>query len=1022
MTPHNSGVNKFNVALADISKMPVLTAGVLSDAAALLAKEGCYALETDRVGIWTTSEDVKILKSVAYYNSETGECAVQEDFALETRQEYVKQLHTERLIVINDIQAPNPLSDLVDEYGPNICSLLDAPIRIDGKLVGVVCIEQDKNGAYPFNRIWTADEQNFASSLADFMALALARNERLHLMKRNETLMNNLPGMAYQCINNPPDFTFTYVSDGSYDLMGYMAEELTGNSSLKFFDMVHPDDAETLAKQNEVTLSVGLPLDTTFRIITKDGSIKWIWERSSVVEFTPEGRAYVLEGFYADITERKRLEDAEAASKFKSDFLARMSHEIRTPMNAIMGLSELTLREELPPAAIEFITAIKHAGENLLDIINDILDISKIESGQLEILTEEYMLSSLINDVINIVRPKALDSRLTMVINTDSNMPGAYIGDVVRIRQIMLNIFCNAVKYTDKGYVSFSIEGKPINENYTNLIIKVEDSGRGIKKEDLAVLFDEFTRFDIKRNRYEEGTGLGLAITNKFIKAMDGKIHVDSEYGKGSVFTVVLPQKTANNARLAQVKNPGSHKVLVYEQREVCKNSLNRAMMDLGVMYSHVSTAQGFRDELMKGGYTFVFVAVSLYDSVKGIYEEIESGSVIVLIAEFGEVIPVKNISVLTTPIFSIPLANILNGITDSYTRMFGRKLEAEFTAPEARVLVVDDINTNLIVAKGLMQPYDMMVDLCYGGAEAIKTVEAVHYDIIFMDHMMPEMNGIEATAHIRAMASPYYAQAPIVALTANAITGTKEMFLENGFNDFLSKPIDIGKLNAILKKYIPKEKQRKITDKAPIAATNEEHILIANIDTDKGILMTGGTAKGYIRILSIYHTDGFVILGKMKSALADKNYNLFTTHIHALKSASASIGADIISATAETLEMAGLRGDTPYINANIAAFTADFECLLENINQALLSRPKQKNADQAPVDMDAVKFDLAGLKSAFNDYDMPAINAIIKKLQNIAHVPVIGAKINKIFECKISGEYDEAMGLIDEVLAEWVG
>jgi len=1009
--------NKFNIALANISKTPVLTAGVLSDAAALLAKEGCLALDTNRVGIWTTTDDAKILKSIAYYSDDIGECAVQEDFALENRQEYVRLLRSERLIVINDIRLPNALSDLVDEYGPKICSLLDAPIRIDGKLVGVVCIEQDKNENYPQNRAWTTDEQNFASSLADFMALALARNERLQLMKRNETLMSNLPGMAYQCINNPPDFTFTYVSDGSFELMGYTPEELTGNSALKFFDMVHPDDTESLTKQNEVTLSVGLPLDTTFRIVTKDGSIKWVWERSSVVEFTPEGRAYVLEGFYADITERKRLEDAEAASKFKSEFLAKMSHEIRTPMNAIMGLAELTLREKLPEAAAEFVSAIKHAGENLLDIINDILDISKIESGQMEIKAEEYILSSLINDVINIVNPKTLDSRLRLSVDIDSNMPSAYLGDVVRIRQIMLNLLSNAIKYTDAGFVSFSIAGKYINENNINFIIKIEDSGRGIMKENIPMLFEEFTRFDVKMNRDKEGTGLGLAITNNYIKAMNGETHVESEYGKGSTFTVILPQKIINHNKLAQVIDPGKHNVLVFEQREACVNSITQAMNNLGITYKIVSSASEFHDELISGSYSFIFLAAVLHDSVKSIYGKIKTDAMTVLIAEFGEVVPAKNISVLITPIFSIPLANILNGVPDNYTQTFIKKFEAEFSAPDAKVLVVDDIDTNLIVAKGLMQPYNMKIDLCSCGAEAVEAIKSVRYDIVFMDHMMPEMDGMEVTALIRKMPDPYYKQVPIIALTANAVTGTKEMFMENGFNDFLSKPIDITKLNTILNKWIPKEKQHEFTGEFSPPSTGEADINIAGIDVGKGIVMTGGTIDGYIKILSAYLSDGNNVLEKIKVCLDDGRFDLFTTHVHALKSASASIGADAISASAETLEMAGLRGDTGFIHANADSFSRNFEALLENIKKALSSLPKNEATDYTLINIDAVKDELIMLKAAFNDFNTPVINTITKNLQHIAGAPGIGDKIDSIIKFKMSGEYEEAILIIDKLL-----
>jgi PAS domain S-box-containing protein len=727
--------SKFSNALANISKMPILTAGVLEDAAAVLAKEGCLALNTHRVGIWTTTDEAKQLKSVAYYDMVAGEHAVQDDFILDNRQEYVKLLRAERLIVINDIREPNALSDLVDEYGPNICSLLDAPIRIDGNLVGVVCIEQDRSGEYPIRREWTMDEQSFASSLADFMALALARNERLQLMKRNKTLMSNLPGMAYQCINNPPDFTFTYVSDGCFDLVGYTAEELTGNSALSFFDMVHPDDAETLAKQNEVTLSIGLPLDTTFRIVTKDGSIKWVWERSSVVEFAPDGRAYVLEGFYADITERQRLETAEAASKFKSDFLAKMSHEIRTPMNAILGMVELALREELPAAAREHTLTIKQAGNNLLSIVNDILDFSKIESGQLDLVPAGYSVAALLSDVINIIKIRALDSSLRFEVNADPHMPRELYGDSMRIRQIILNLLGNAIKYTEKGFVSFLVKSECVGTNAVNLIITVEDSGIGIREEHIDKLFDEFSQFDLSVNQGKEGTGLGLAITHSLVKAMNGDIHVASEHGKGSAFTITLPQRVINGSVIANVENPKAHGVLIFERREFCVRSIARAMDELGINYTVAASPSDFHDGLQSGRYSHAFAAASLYEDIKGIMGTRKDDVKIVLVAEFGEAVAERDVAVLTTPVYSIPVADILSGVTDGYIQIADDGFSVGFIAPDIRVLVVDDINTNLKVAEGLMRPYQMRLDLCSGGAEAIEAAKANPYDLIFMDH-----------------------------------------------------------------------------------------------------------------------------------------------------------------------------------------------------------------------------------------------------------------------------------------------
>ncbi len=327
-------------ALAKITRNPALTAGVFLDAVNMIAREGCVALKASRIGIWMIEHERNVLANSTVFEHKTDEYGVQDDFPLDTRPNYIPLLTTERLIVINDIRTDNVLPDLQQSYDETVMSLLDAPVRVGGELVGVVCIEQNF-----IQRNWTTDEQNFASSLADFTALALEARERKKTMdalnesmRRTEALMSNLPGMVYQCLNDPPDFTFTFVSEGSYALTGYTPIELMHNNALKFFDMIHPDDVEPLEKLNQETLVVGLPLDTTFRMIMKDGSVKWIWERSRVVETHPDGTPLLLEGFYTDITEQRRLEAAELANRAKSEFLANMSHEIRTPMNAILGM------------------------------------------------------------------------------------------------------------------------------------------------------------------------------------------------------------------------------------------------------------------------------------------------------------------------------------------------------------------------------------------------------------------------------------------------------------------------------------------------------------------------------------------------------------------------------------------------------------------------------------------------------------------------------------------------------------
>jgi signal transduction histidine kinase/CheY-like chemotaxis protein len=402
---------------------------------------------------------------------------------------------------------------------------------------------------------------------------------------------------------------------------------------------------------------------------------------------------------------------SENANKSKSRFLSTMSHEIRTPMNAVIGISELVLRENITPRVRDYITQIKQAGSGLLAIINDILDFSKIESGKMEIQPVKYMLSSLLNDVVTIIGIRLYEKSLEFKVDIDNSLPHLLLGDEIRIRQILLNLLSNAAKYTKEGFVKFKVSGEITGKETVNIKFSVSDSGIGIKEEDLKNVFGNFVRFDANKNRNIEGTGLGLAITYSLVKIMGGDVSATSVYGKGSTFTVVLPQK-------------------ILDARPIAKN-------------------------------------ISTYEN------------------------PAVNTSA-DQPDFAV-----------------------SFAAPDARILIVDDISINLFVAEGLLAPYRMQIDSCTSGEEAIALTEKNHYDLILMDHLMPGMNGIEAVAGIRAMeekrrekGQASQNRVPIAALTADAIVGMKEMFLENGFDDYISKPIEISTMNVLIKKWIPKEKQ----------------------------------------------------------------------------------------------------------------------------------------------------------------------------------------------------------------------
>ncbi len=799
----SSSGSELSSALAKITRNPSLTSGNLLEAIQMISREGCEALQVSNVGIWTVNNDNRVLHNIATYILDKAACTLQEDFSFEARHTYMEKLATERLLVINDIRKSTELADLNESYSPDVCSLLDAPVRVGGELVGVVCIENNHHV-----REWSKEEQNFASSLADMTALALEATARKKNMddleesrRRTETLMSNLPGMVYQCLNDPPDFTFTFVSEGAYQLTGYTPEQLMHNNALKFLDMIHPDDAETLEKLNQETLVMGLPLDTSFRLVMADGSIKWIWERSRVVETNPDGTPHLLEGFYTDITEQRQLEAAALASKAKSEFLANMSHEIRTPMNAIVGMSELVMRENISPVVAEYMRNIRSASGTLLSIINDILDFSKIEAGAMELIPCKYAMASFISDVSAMTFIRLKDKPIRFILDDDPALPAEIYGDFTKVKQILINLLTNAVKFTQEGHIRLTIRHHDAGNGKIRLKIAVEDTGMGIRQKDLPMLFEHFTQLDTKKNRSIEGTGLGLAICKKLVGLMNGTISVESVYGQGSTFSFEIDQECAGYAPMCVVEEPGDVNVGIYMRDELFAGTITGKLNAMGCKFAVLSAPPA------DGEFTHLLLGPELASELSG--RSLPSTRLIVL----GENYLNSDNALAAAQRINMPfsahmLANLLSNRDATYTPETGQENSASsLRLSDTRILVVDDIDINLIVAESLLEDYGAEVVAARSGKEALNILKRNKFDIVFMDHMMPEMDGVETTALIRRQPEPWCRETPIIALTANAISGVKEMFIENGMNDFLAKPLEVDALKHMLERWVPEHK-----------------------------------------------------------------------------------------------------------------------------------------------------------------------------------------------------------------------
>ncbi|MDR2571442.1 MAG: GAF domain-containing protein, partial [Oscillospiraceae bacterium] len=461
--------SRLRATASEITRSPTISAGDIEAAAHIITKTACQTLNTSRVGFWRMLPDGDNIERQTRYDMDTGVDDSHIIFDVTEHPEYEKRLKSGQLVVMNNEKETNEMFTFLGEDDEGICSTLEAPAFVDGKVVGTLCVEQRTCEAYPDGREWTIVEQGFTSSLASLIALAVSGYERL-----------------------------------------------------------------------------------------------------------------------------KAYNEAELANKTKSNFLAKMSHEIRTPMNAITGMAELALREEMTDSVRDHISTVKQAGANLLSIINDILDFSKIESGSMQIVSDEYLFSSMLNDVISIISMRAFDSQIRFAVNIDSNIPDVLKGDETRIRQVLLNILSNAVKFTDMGYVLFSVNGEITGDNEIFLTMGIKDSGRGIKEEEIGKLFEDYSQLDNESDKEIEGTGLGLPIALNIIKAMGGDILVESEYGKGSLFTVTLPQEIGRPEKMAVVENASDISVLLYELRTTYAFSIAKAFDNLGLNHELASDEEKF--------------------------------------------------------------------------------------------------------------------------------------------------------------------------------------------------------------------------------------------------------------------------------------------------------------------------------------------------------------------------------------------------------------------------------------------
>ncbi len=681
--------------------------------------------------------------------------------------------------------------------------------------------------------------------------------------------------------------------------------------------------------------------------------------------------------------------EIEKSAQAKSDFLANMSHEIRTPMNAVLGMAEMALREDMSSSARNYLHQIRASGKNLLVIINDILDFSKIESGKMDIMPVTYEPLSTINDIASIINSRIGDKNIEFTMDVSPELPTKLLGDSVRVQQILINLLNNAVKFTAHGHVSLKIDFERISGDKIALKASVSDTGTGIKKEDMEKIFRSFQQVDSKRNRNVEGTGLGLAISRQLLMLMDGSIKVESEYNVGSTFSISLPQKVVCEAEPIQTDEKTINAALIIDNIYVRKQ-VEKDLGRIGAKYTDMEVAQTYD----LSSYEFLIVERQQFSEKIEKFFSQNPNNKCIIIDDFDseEKSKLPNVRIIRKPVYYLNLYYAL-GLINEYMR--DETYFAEdfvFIAPEARVLIVDDNHVNLTVAKGLIEPLKMQVDTACSAMETIEIIKRVPYDIIFMDHMMPEVDGVETTHIIRRLI-PSYANVPIIALTANAIEGTKEMFINEGMNDFVAKPIDVKDIVSKIRKWLPQNKIIPVDESSTSESKKSEklpEIKQLNVNEALGLL---GSEELFWSVLKEYYCSISKKSFLIEQFYHNEHWKDYTIEVHSLKSTSRQIGADELSALAAELERAGHDGDIGLIyektETMLAKYRAYKEILKPYFPECELAEAK-KVAEPAEI-----LHMLDDLRAALDDFDTLAIDDAIEKMSGYK----FDNEYNKLFQ-----------------------
>lgn len=814
--------------------------------------------------------------------------------------------------------------------------------------------------------------------------------------------------ICYKCHAGLTDFAAPIMANGK------MIGTFTGGQVLT----EPPDEKHIRKTARELGIDEDLYVDAVHKIKiidldTLDRCTEFLYTISNVLSNI---------GYHGHLSHLANLEIAKVA-QMKSDFLANMSHEIRTPMNAVIGMAEMALREDISPAARDYIYQIKASGKTLLAIINDILDFSKIESGKMDIISEPYIPMSIINDVANTIITRIANKDINLIFDINPDIPYELIGDSIRIKQILINIANNAVKFTNTGHVTITMDYKKTSDTEIKLMFSVEDTGIGIKAEDMSKLFSSFSQLDSKRNRNIEGTGLGLAITKQLLSLMNGNISVESEYGHGSTFSFYFPQQIHNGKPSIEIKKETPVIVAGLTDDPVVAAQLKKDAERLNAIY--IKMHDNSREALLgieKVQYFFIDYVLFTPETEEWVKAHPDITVIIMVNFNTNPKYNIPNLKVIKKPLYALNMATIFND--EDFHSIYDDSTNDAFmfTAPNAEILIVDDNAINLTVAEGLLEPMKMKIDTANSGKDCISKISVKHYDLIFMDHMMPELDGIETT-HIIRRFHPEYNDVPIIALTANAVDGTRDMFLNEGMNDFVAKPIELRVIVASLKRWLPPEKIEKyISVENDVKASHDKaieeskKIHIDGLDTEAALKLLG-SQKLFFSVLKDYYNVIEKKAALIKEYELSENWPAYTIEVHALKSASKQIGAMDLSVMAADLEKAGNARNKTLIHLTTEPMLEKYRSYKE-ILAPLFPSDEIAEEDKTDATLEDMHRIFHNINEALDNLDMDTMEEATNELKKFRYNEEGQKHLEQLLSAAEDWDVDKCM----DIITEWAG